>query len=109
MFPSRLLLVVTQQEKMTFLAAQRRYLSLTSVQYDPSDLLGKPLALVTLIPIFGIVSYLTNIVLSRDLTSILGLSGQLVNEILNALLKNYIQEPRPKSKVFLLKGFDAKG
>ncbi|KAJ3416719.1 Dolichyldiphosphatase 1 [Chytridiales sp. JEL 0842] len=70
--------------------------SLTFVQYDPTDrLLGKPMAIASLLPIFMIVSYLTIIAVRRDVLVALMFLGQLLNEGLNLIAKKSIKEPRP--------------
>ncbi|SNX86349.1 related to CAX4 - required for full levels of dolichol-linked oligosaccharides [Melanopsichium pennsylvanicum] len=70
-------------------------LGLTHVQYDPEDSLAKLLALVTLSPIFLLCSYVTIILLRRELTFINALIGQLACEGLNWALKRLIKQPRP--------------
>ncbi|SPO27965.1 related to CAX4 - required for full levels of dolichol-linked oligosaccharides [Ustilago trichophora] len=70
-------------------------LGLTHVQYDPEDPLAKLLALVTLSPIFLLCSYVTIILLRRELTFINALIGQLACEGLNWALKRFIKQPRP--------------
>ncbi|KAJ9474669.1 Dolichyldiphosphatase [Pseudozyma hubeiensis] len=70
-------------------------LGLTHVQYDPSDSLAKLMALITLSPIFLLCSYITIILLRRELTFINALIGQLACEGLNWALKRLIKQPRP--------------
>jgi dolichyldiphosphatase len=73
--------------------------SLTHVVYSQNDILGKPMAVLSLVPISLIVAYLTLIVVNRD-TKILALFiGQLLNEGINKILKNTIKEPRPSSLI----------
>ena len=68
---------------------------LTFVTFEKGDLVGSLLASVSLVPLAVIISYASVIVFKRDWTAIVGLTGQLLNELLNALLKKNIQEPRP--------------
>ncbi|GAC75861.1 RNA pseudouridylate synthases [Moesziomyces antarcticus T-34] len=70
-------------------------LGLTHVQYDASDPLAKILALVTLSPIFLLCSYVTIILLRRELTFINALIGQLACEGFNWALKRLFKQPRP--------------
>ena len=69
--------------------------SLTTTTDDPSDRIAKLLALVTLSPIFLLCSYVTIILLRRELTFINALIGQLACEGLNWALKRLIKQPRP--------------
>lgn len=57
--------------------------------------MAKLLALVTLSPIFLLCSYVTIILLRRELTFINALIGQLACEGLNWALKRFIKQPRP--------------
>lgn len=74
-------------------------LGLTHVQYDPSDPFSKLFALVTLSPIFLLCSYVTIILLRRELTFINALIGQLACEGLNWGLKRLIKQPRPTDRL----------
>ncbi|EST09096.1 Phosphatidic acid phosphatase type 2/haloperoxidase [Kalmanozyma brasiliensis GHG001] len=74
-------------------------LGLTHVQYDPSDSFAKLLALVTLSPIFLLCSYVTIILLRRELTFINALIGQLACEGLNWGLKRLFKQPRPTDRL----------
>lgn len=69
--------------------------SLTYVKYSRGDILGQFLALVTLTPVYVMVSYATLIVYRRDSTSLLNCSGQLVNLVINLALKHLFDQPRP--------------
>mmetsp|Transcript_10484 Transcript_10484/g.16811 ORF Transcript_10484/g.16811 Transcript_10484/m.16811 type:complete len:216 (-) Transcript_10484:91-738(-) len=69
--------------------------SLTHVVYDDELLSQKILALVTLSPIFIIVAYVALLYSRRQIHTLFMLIGQLVNEGLNNILKQYIKEPRP--------------
>ncbi|KAL2918276.1 hypothetical protein HK105_202203 [Polyrhizophydium stewartii] len=77
--------------------------TLTHVQYDPADPLGKGLAAASLLPIAILVSFVTLVVFNRDLATSLAFAGQLLNEAVNYVLKHTIREPRPTSH--LGKGF----
>lgn len=70
-------------------------LSLTHVEYTEGDIIGKILALITLSPIFFIVSYTTLILVNRQSQTICLLLGQLLNELINYILKQYIKQERP--------------
>ncbi|TPX74706.1 hypothetical protein CcCBS67573_g04020 [Chytriomyces confervae] len=69
--------------------------SFTYVQYDPTDPLGKPLALTALFPIFIMVSYATLIAARRDVYLASVCLGQLLGEAFNLGLKRIVKEPRP--------------
>jgi dolichyldiphosphatase len=77
-------------------------LSLTSVEFSVNDPLGKLLAYVSLLPLAGLVSYLTLALLDRDLTAVMALGGQLANEALNSLLKALLRHPRPPRTIYLM-------
>ncbi|CAM9804895.1 unnamed protein product, partial [Heterosigma akashiwo] len=69
--------------------------SLTSVQHLENDTVGKVLALVTLSPIFICVMYATLLVFNRDLQIFVMSFGQMLNVVLNEILKQVINQPRP--------------
>eukprot|EP00469_Lotharella_globosa_P013805 CAMPEP_0167778502 /NCGR_PEP_ID=MMETSP0111_2-20121227/4288_1 /TAXON_ID=91324 /ORGANISM="Lotharella globosa, Strain CCCM811" /LENGTH=177 /DNA_ID=CAMNT_0007668811 /DNA_START=50 /DNA_END=580 /DNA_ORIENTATION=- len=69
--------------------------SLTHVVYDDENPLEKLLALITLAPIFIVVSYVTLLASKRQIHIAGMFLGQLVNEALNFALKTTIKEPRP--------------
>ncbi|RUS21400.1 phosphatidic acid phosphatase type 2/haloperoxidase [Endogone sp. FLAS-F59071] len=70
-------------------------LSLTHVQFDPSDKLAYFLAYITLSPLAILVVYASVIAARREVAGIVMLVGQLVCEMVNAVLKEYLQETRP--------------
>mmetsp|Transcript_6179 Transcript_6179/g.7107 ORF Transcript_6179/g.7107 Transcript_6179/m.7107 type:complete len:204 (-) Transcript_6179:1113-1724(-) len=73
--------------------------TLTHVVFDEGDLLGYFLALVTLTPVFIVVSYLTLIVVSGfNRRLIYVFTGQLGNVAANVILKHIIKEPRPAAE-----------
>jgi dolichyldiphosphatase len=77
-------------------ASEMKAFSLTHVLYDPHQSpISTMFALITLTPIFLIVSYCTVILCRRELAGILMLVGQLANEAFNFILKKAIKEPRP--------------
>lgn len=70
--------------------------SLTFVTYSADDqIVGQIAALFSLLPIFAIVAYVTLIVARRELLAASTLFGQLLNLILNFVLKRAINLPRP--------------
>jgi dolichyldiphosphatase len=69
--------------------------SFTYVLYKSGDRLGQALALVSLLPVFAMVSYATLFLARRDLHILTLTAGHVVNEIINYVLKNTIKEPRP--------------
>ncbi|ORZ19850.1 hypothetical protein BCR42DRAFT_459959 [Absidia repens] len=70
-------------------------LSLTHVQFDANDPIAYAFAYITLAPIAILVFYASIAVSRREVVSILMLLGQLTNELVNALLKEYFQISRP--------------
>ncbi|KAI8381064.1 uncharacterized protein BYT42DRAFT_565114 [Radiomyces spectabilis] len=74
-------------------------LSLTHVQFNPNDTIAYFLAYITLAPIAILVFYASVIVSRREVTGILMLTGQLLNEVVNAILKEYYQMTRPNGTI----------
>lgn len=74
-----------------------KLLTLTAVVYEAGDDLGKVLALVSMVPVFLIVSFLTTIYVRRQLHTCAMLLGQLLNEALNMVLKRRLRHPRPSN------------
>lgn len=69
--------------------------SLTYVVYPVASGAGKLLALVSLTPIFAVVSYVTLLVSRRDCATAWLVLGTLLNEGLNYALKHAVRQPRP--------------
>lgn len=69
--------------------------SLTFVEYEMGDALGWLAALITLAPVFWIVSLCASLAQRRDLGTAAVLAGQLANEALNWVLKRVLAQPRP--------------
>ncbi|KAJ1943698.1 hypothetical protein FBU59_002827 [Linderina macrospora] len=69
--------------------------SLTHFQYEDGDTLGQFLALISLVPIFFIVMETTIVLSRRELAGVVLLLGQLLNELVNFVLKELIREERP--------------
>lgn len=72
-------------------------LDYTYVNYENDDTIGLCLAFVTLTPIYIMVMYTTLIILRRDYSTCYALGGQLLNLIINKILKKLIDQPRPES------------
>ncbi|KAG0168118.1 Dolichyldiphosphatase 1 [Apophysomyces sp. BC1034] len=70
-------------------------LSLTHVQFDSEDKVAYAYAYITLAPIAILVFYASIIVSRRELAGIFMLLGQLLNEGLNAILKEHLKITRP--------------
>jgi len=69
--------------------------SLTHVEYPKGDLLGKILAISSLMPMAIICGFITLILFRRDLHTITFFAGLLLNEGMNMILKYTIREARP--------------
>ncbi|KAF9363504.1 Dolichyldiphosphatase 1 [Mortierella sp. NVP85] len=70
-------------------------LSLTHVRFVDDDIYSKIFAFITLSP-FGITcGYIAVILATRDLSIILMLAGQFLNECVNYVLKRVIKQERP--------------
>ncbi|KAI7862996.1 hypothetical protein BDF14DRAFT_1848623 [Spinellus fusiger] len=84
----------------SFQDASLSSLSLTHVQFNPQDIVSYAFAYITLLPIFILVFYLSVIISRRELMCVFMLTGQLLNEAVNAILKEYLRKERPFSKCF---------
>lgn len=67
----------------------------TFILYDPNDPLSLISALLALTPILILQTYLSWLIITRDIESILVTAGQLSNEIFNKILKRVIKQQRP--------------
>lgn len=79
---------------------ERVPLSITYITYVQDDKLGKILALASLAPILIIVLEVAFIIAphqssAKRRVAVMLLVGQLINEGINAVLKEYFREPRP--------------
>ncbi|KAF9209536.1 hypothetical protein BGZ59_010078 [Podila verticillata] len=70
-------------------------LSLTHVQFSDDDLVSKIFAHLTLSPLAITCGYIAVILTTRDLTPILMLAGQALNECVNFVLKRFVKQARP--------------
>ncbi|KAG0349710.1 hypothetical protein BG005_010805 [Podila minutissima] len=70
-------------------------LSLTHVQFSDDDLVSKIFAHLTLSPLAITCGYIAVILTTRDLTPILMLAGQALNECVNFVLKRLVKQARP--------------
>ncbi|KAI9292642.1 hypothetical protein K502DRAFT_294996 [Neoconidiobolus thromboides FSU 785] len=77
-------------------------ISLTHVQYNHQDIIGKLLAYLTLSPLAILVAYVSIAISRREFAVMLMFLGQLINEGVNFVLKRIIKENRPTD--FLGKG-----
>ncbi|XP_070163047.1 dolichyldiphosphatase 1 [Polyergus mexicanus] len=73
-------------------------LSLTLVEYPQGDLLGKLLAVLSLVPFAIIAGFITLILFRRDLHTIVFFSGIIINDCINFVLKHTICEARPMKR-----------
>lgn len=65
------------------------------MEYEDGSVIGFIMAFLSLSPVFGIVAFVTMILLQRDLASMYFFAGQLVNEGFNFVLKRIFREARP--------------
>nr|CAD7257305.1 unnamed protein product [Timema shepardi] len=70
-------------------------LSITLVEYPQGDLLGKLLAITSLMPLGIISGFIALILFRRDLHTISFFLGTTINEVLNLILKHTFCEARP--------------
>jgi len=77
--------------------APHRPFGLTQCSYPANDPFGPLVCLVTLSPVYLMVALVVLLASRRDLATGALLLGQLLNEGLNYLLKNWLRQPRPPS------------
>ena len=70
---------------------QWKALSLTHVEYQVNDPLGKFFAIFSLLPLASVIVFMTAFFFRRDLHTLTFAAGLIVNYICNSMLK----EPRP--------------
>lgn len=69
--------------------------SLTHVKFAAGDHFGQFMALVTLSPVYIMASYATLLVYRRDSITLYNLTGQMVSLLVNLVLKQCLNQPRP--------------
>ncbi len=77
-----------------------KVLSLTHVEYQEGDTLGKIFAIYSLLPLAIVIVFLTAFFFRRDLHTFTFGLGVIVNYAANTVLKKYIAEPRPKQRYY---------
>jgi len=75
-----------------------KVLSLTHVEYQADDPLAKIFAIFSLLPLVIVIVFITTFFLRRDLHTFTYGVGVILNYIANVALKQYIAEPRPRSR-----------
>ncbi|KAF9091752.1 hypothetical protein BGX27_001966 [Mortierella sp. AM989] len=70
-------------------------LSLTHVQFSEDEIYSKIFAHITLSPLAITCGYVAVLLTTRDLTIILMLAGQFLNECTNFVLKRLVKQARP--------------
>ncbi|CAH1769725.1 5277_t:CDS:2 [Entrophospora sp. SA101] len=74
-------------------------LSLTHVEFDPTDSIAYIFAYITLSPLAIMVAYVTIIVSRREVAGINIFIGQSICELFNAILKRWLREKRPTDRL----------
>lgn len=67
----------------------------TYILYDKNDIVGMICCILALTPMLLLQSYLTWLIMQRDLESVIFTIGQLSNELVNQVLKRVIKQERP--------------
>ncbi|KAG0303772.1 hypothetical protein BGZ98_006300 [Dissophora globulifera] len=70
-------------------------LSVTHVQFLQNDIVSKLMAYITLSPLGILCGYAAIIITSRDLKPTVMFAGQIVNEVVNQVLKRLVKQARP--------------
>jgi dolichyldiphosphatase len=70
-------------------------LSISDVRFEVGDKVGELLALFSLLPIFIVAQLTALIFVRRDWQTFLVLAGIIVNVVLNKIIKDTLQHPRP--------------
>ena len=73
-----------------------RPFSTTCVFYEEGDSFGSIIALISLAPIFIIVSLTTLLISRRDVHTLFLIIGKLLDDQINSILKHYIAQERPQ-------------
>lgn len=68
----------------------------TFVLYDPHDPVSFVCAGLSLLPIAILVFYLSWFIITREFEPLVMAGGQVFNDVLNNVVKNYLKEPRPR-------------
>jgi dolichyldiphosphatase len=77
----------------------------TYVLYNPDDKLSLAAVFFTLLPIGILVFYLSWFIVTREIEPVIMAAGQVVNDIVNNVVKNHIRQERPMKIV----GFQENG
>lgn len=67
----------------------------TLILYNPSDPISIICVYLSLSPILLLTFYLSWLIITREMESIIVAGGQLINEFINKILKRLIKQPRP--------------
>ena len=79
------------------MASDWKPFALTHITYPADGPLYTPiLALLSLLPPFGVCALVSSIVLYKDVFSLYLLVGSLISTVISAILKRVIREPRPE-------------
>ena len=90
------LLIVTHIHNNTMAEQQWKAFTLTHITYPAEDSVHAPiLALLSLLPPFGVCALTTATVIYKDVVAAYLLIGSLFSAMISAILKRVIQEPRP--------------
>ncbi|KAH9567588.1 hypothetical protein CY35_03G034900 [Sphagnum magellanicum] len=75
-----------------------RAVTLTHVRYRKGDDLGHALAWASLLPVFiGLGGFVTHFIFRRELQAFFFGLGLIVSEIINQVIKDFVQELRPST------------
>jgi dolichyldiphosphatase len=83
----------------------RKSLGVSWVTYEQGDLLGKLLALITLMPIYQVSGMAHVILARREIHTVTWLMGLVFSTIINMIAKRIIREPRPDGQKLLCISF----
>lgn len=86
-------------DRMNFTTVQSSYNVIpfddTLILYNPRDPVSILCVYLSLSPILLLAFYLSWLIITRELESVIVAGGQLINEFLNKILKRVIKQPRP--------------
>lgn len=68
----------------------------TYILYDPGDVVSTACVQLSLLPIYVMVFYTSWFLVTREIQPVITVGGHVAGEIINAIIKHYVKQPRPE-------------